>query len=105
MAAFGKTDIIYSAGLFDYLPSEFLAKMLGALYRLLNKGGVLVAPFKDAERYSSQVFHWIVNWTGFLQRTEPEFRTILNNAGIPQSAIREERDGTGLIIFYLISKE
>lgn len=105
MAAFGKTDIIYSAGLFDYLPSEFLSKLLGALYRMLNDGGTLVAPFKDAARYRSQDFHWLVNWDGFRQRTETEFRCILADAGIPMSAVTEERDETGLIIFYMITKQ
>lgn len=105
MAAFGKTDIIYSAGLFDYLPSEFLSKLLGALYRMLNEGGTLVAPFKDAARYNSHDFHWLVNWDGFRQRKETEFRSILADAGIPMSAVREERDATGLIIFYMITKQ
>jgi len=105
MAVFGKTDIIYSAGLFDYLPSEFLAKMLGALYRLLYHDGTLIAAFKDAEKYRHQDFHWLIDWTGFLQRTEKEFLSILDTAGIPQSAIREERDDTGIIIFYLITKQ
>ena len=105
MAAFGKTDIIYSVGLFDYLPSEFLAKMLGALYRLLYREGALIAAFKDAEKYRHQDFHWLIDWTGFLQRTEKEFLSILDTAGIPLSAIREERDDTGIIIFYLITKQ
>ncbi|NJD56442.1 MAG: methyltransferase domain-containing protein, partial [Nitrospirae bacterium] len=78
MAAFGKADIIYSAGLFDYLPSEFLAKVLGALYRLLSENGTLIAAFKDAARYRHQDFHWITDWTGFLQRTEKEFLSILD---------------------------
>ncbi len=105
MAAFGKTDIIYSAGLFDYLPSEFLSRVLGALYRMLNRGGVLVAPFKDAARYRAQDFHWLVNWDGFRQRTEPEFLSIIADAGIPMSALRQERDDTGIIIFYMITKQ
>jgi SAM-dependent methyltransferase len=105
MAAFGKTDIIYSVGLFDYLPSEFLAKMLGALYRLLYRDGTLITAFKDAEKYRHQDFHWLIDWTGFLQRTEKEFLSILDTAGIPRSAIREERDDTGIIILYLITKQ
>jgi len=105
MAAFGMTDIIYSAGLFDYLPSEFLSKVLGALYRMLHEGGTVVAPFKDAARYRSQDFHWLVNWDGFRQRTEKEFRSIIADAGIPITAVREERDATGLIIFYVITKQ
>jgi len=91
--------------LFDYLPSEFLAKMLGALYRLLYREGALIAAFKDAEKYRHQDFHWLIDWTGFLQRTEKEFLSILDTAGIPLSAIREERDDTGIIIFYLITKQ
>ena len=105
MAAFGMMDIIYSAGLFDYLPSEFLSKVLGALYRMLHEGGTVVAPFKDAARYRSQDFHWLVNWDGFRQRTEKEFRSIIADAGIPITAVREERDATGLIIFYVITKQ
>jgi extracellular factor (EF) 3-hydroxypalmitic acid methyl ester biosynthesis protein len=105
MAAFGMTDIIYSAGLFDYLPSEFLSKVLGALYRMLHEGGTLVAPFKDATKYRPQDFHWLVNWDGFRQRTETQFRAIIADAGIPITAVREERDATGLIIFYVITKQ
>ncbi|MFN3480824.1 MAG: methyltransferase domain-containing protein [Thermodesulfovibrionales bacterium] len=103
-AEFGKQDIIYSVGLFDYLPDEFLIKLLSALYNLLDVTGTLIAAFKDADRYRSQEYHWILNWDGFLQRNERDFRNILYLAGIPDSAIREEREETGLIIFYRISK-
>ena len=105
MVEFGKMDIIYSVGLFDYLPSDFLARLLGALYRLLHENGTLVAAFKDADQYRHQDFHWLVNWDGFQQRTEKEFLSILDQAGIPRSAIKEERDETGIIIFYLITKK
>lgn len=101
---FDRQDIIYSVGLFDYLPDEFLIKLLSALYNLLDTTGVLIAAFKDADRYRSQEYHWILNWDGFLQRNERDFRNILYLAGIPESAIKEEREESGLIIFYRISK-
>ena len=101
---FEKQDIIYSVGLFDYLPDEFLIKLLSALYNLLEEKGTLIAAFKDANRYKSQVYHWILNWDGFLQRNERDFRNILYLAGIPDSAIKEEREESGIIIFYRISK-
>ncbi|MEW6001693.1 MAG: methyltransferase domain-containing protein [Nitrospirota bacterium] len=104
MSEFGKQDIIYSVGLFDYLPSEFLIKMLRALYKLLNPGGKLIAAFKDANQYKSQVYHWIGDWDGFLQRNEEDFRDILYDAKIPHSAIEESREDTGIIIFYIITK-
>lgn len=101
---FGKQDIIYSVGLFDYLPDEFLIKLLSALYNLLDTGGTLIAAFKDANLYRPQEYHWIFDWDGFLQRGERDFRNILSIAGIPDEAIREEREESGLIIFYTISK-
>lgn len=104
LAIFGKQDIIYSLGLFDYLPSDFLVKMFRTLYALLNEGGRFIPTFKDAARYRSQEYHWIVDWDGFMQRTQADFEEILSLAGIPSSAISEVRDETGLIIFYLITK-
>lgn len=104
MMEFGKQDIIYSVGLFDYLPNDFLVKLLSALYNLLNPGGKLIAAFKDADRYEHQPFHWIVDWDGFLQRTKSDFDRLLYQAGIPDSAILETREESGVIIFYQIIK-
>ncbi len=99
---FGKRDVIYSAGFFDYLPSDFLAKMFSTLYRLLKPGGKLIAPFKDARRYRAQDYHWITDWDGFFQRREEDFRDILKEAGIPEGAVTESREESGVIIFYTI---
>ncbi len=101
---FGKKDIIYSVGLFDYLPSDFLVKMFRGLYNLLRPDGILIAAFKDADRYKPHFYHWIVNWDGFLQRTDSEFRKIFKDAGIPEASILEMREEMGIVIFYLITK-
>jgi extracellular factor (EF) 3-hydroxypalmitic acid methyl ester biosynthesis protein len=101
---FGPQDVIYSAGLFDYLDSDFLVKVLDSMYKLLNNDGKLIAAFKDARNYRSQKYHWFFDWDGFLQRSEEDFRDILADAQIPASKISEQRDETGAIIFYTISK-
>jgi SAM-dependent methyltransferase len=104
MSEFGKQDIIYSVGFFDYLQSDFLVKMLNALYNLLNPGGKLVAAFKDASQYRHQDCHWLVDWDGFLQRYEEDFMSVFSEAQIPFSAITEMREETGVIVFYVITK-
>lgn len=104
MSDFGKQDIIYSVGLFDYLPSDFLVKIFKTLYNLLNDGGKLIASFKDATRYRYHDFHWIVDWDGFLQRTEEDFMSIFSEAEIPFSSITEMREDSGIIIFYVVAK-
>jgi cyclopropane fatty-acyl-phospholipid synthase-like methyltransferase len=101
---FGKQDIIYSVGLFDYLPSDFLVKMFSTLYKMLNPGGRFIPAFKDSQRYRSQYYHWLVDWDGFLQRKEGDFKKILADAGIPSTSIAEVRDKTGIIVFYLVTK-
>jgi SAM-dependent methyltransferase len=104
MSEFGKQDIIYSVGFFDYLESDFLARLFRELYVLLNPGGKLIASFKDANRYRHTDYHWIVDWDGFLQRTEDDFMSIFSGANIPFSSIIETREESGVIVFYVITK-
>lgn len=104
MSEFGRQDIIYSVGFFDYMHSDFLATLFNAMYQLLNPGGILITSFKDASRYRHQEYHWIVDWEGFLQRTEEDFYEIFSDARIPASSISEMRDESGIIVFYLVKK-
>jgi len=103
-AEFGPQDVIYSVGYFDYLPDDFLVKLLRSLYALLNPGGKLIAAFKDADRYRSQEYHWIADWDGFRQRTEKDFERLLGEAGIPAQAMTMTRDRSGMIVFYSATK-
>jgi extracellular factor (EF) 3-hydroxypalmitic acid methyl ester biosynthesis protein len=102
---FGMQDIIYSVGYFDYLPDDFLIRLLRSLYKMLTPGGKLIAAFKDVNRYRPQFYHWLVNWDGFLQRSEADFERLLQHTKIPGSAISMSRVDSGAIIFYTITKE
>lgn len=104
LSAFGTQDIIYSVGYFDYLADDFLMKLLRTLYMLLNPGGKLIAAFKDANRYRSQLYHWFADWDGFLQRTEDDFEKLFRRAEIPSSALTMTRVKSGSIIFYIATK-
>ncbi len=104
LAEFGYQDLIYSVGFFDYLPDDFLVKMLNALYGLLSPGGKLLMAFKDADRYASQAYHWLLDWDGFLQRRTPDFERILKEANIPAESLTTTRDRTGSILVYTATK-
>ncbi|OGW35498.1 MAG: hypothetical protein A2010_10995 [Nitrospirae bacterium GWD2_57_9] len=101
---FGMQDVIYSVGYFDYLPDDFLIKLLNSLYKLLAPGGKIIASFKDVNRYRPHIYHWLVNWDGFLQRTEDDFERILHYCDLPDSALKMERVDSGSVIFYTIAK-
>lgn len=105
MSEFGMQDIIYSVGFFDYLDSDFLAKLFRSLYKLLKPGGMLIISFKDADRYRHQDYHWIGDWDGFLQRSEEDFRKIFRDAGISDVPMTEVREDSGVIVFYLLKKK
>ena len=100
LSEFGMQDVIYSVGFFDYLQDDILIRLLKSLYELLVPGGLLITSFKDRRRYGSSYYHWMVEWDGFLQRTEEESRAILAKAGIPDDAVASFRDESQVIIFY-----
>lgn len=103
-AEFGKQDIIYSVGFFDYLPDDFLEKLLNTLYMLLNPGGKLILAFKDANHYRPQEFRWLVEWDGFFERIDSDFDRLLQGADIPKNALSVSRNKTEAIIFYTATK-
>jgi len=50
------------------------------------------------------VYHWIVNWNAFLQRTPYDIFMLLDKAGISKSQITLIREPSGIITFYMIEK-
>jgi extracellular factor (EF) 3-hydroxypalmitic acid methyl ester biosynthesis protein len=102
LAVFGARDIIYTIGLLDYLTDAVLVRMIRALFETLKPGGVFVAVFKDSERYQTQDYHWLVDWTGFHQRTAVESRRLIEQAGIPSELVTTERSRCEVMVFYRI---
>ncbi|MHC4399260.1 MAG: class I SAM-dependent methyltransferase [Planctomycetota bacterium] len=94
---FGTSDVIYSVGLCDYLPDKHLAPILRGLRESLADGGVLYVAFKDAQRYDTVDYQWLVDWF-FLERTEPECRGLFERAGLEVQRLAMERDATGVIM-------
>lgn len=103
-AEFGTYDLIYSVGYFDYLPDDFLVKLLRSMYLILNPGGKLIMAFKDSDRYQSQVYHWIADWDGFYQRKMDDFARLLKEASIPEHALTLTRSKSGAIVFYTAAR-
>lgn len=97
---FGRPDIIYSIGLFDYITDRHLVPILQGLRETLAEGGALYIAFKDADRYDKTVYQWMVDWF-FLQRTEGECRALFDQAGYETGRMEMTRDETGIIINFI----
>lgn len=100
LEAFGRPDIIYSIGLFDYITDRHLVPILKGLRETLADGGVLYVAFKDADRYDKTVYQWMVDWF-FLQRTEQQCLALYEQAGFDTGRIDMRRDETGIIINFI----
>lgn len=104
LSEFGMQDIIYSIGLFDYLRDDLLVAIISALYRLVNPGGKFIAAFKDSRRYKTQEYHWLVDWSSFIQRTEDEQRSLIERAGIPMAMVSNLREASGVVLFFIAKR-
>ncbi len=100
LATFGRRDVIYSVGLFDYIPDRLLVRMLGGLRESVAPGGVIYLAFKDCNFYDATSYQWLVDWY-FYQRTEAECRSLLAQAGYDVDDLEMTRDQTGSIINYI----
>lgn len=99
---FGYFDLIYSAGLYDYLPDRLLVPLITATGALLrNDRSEYVVAFKDATRYDCTEYQWLVDWW-FFQRNEEDCRRLLANTGL--DLVRTERDPSGAILFFTLRR-
>ena len=97
---FGLSDIIYSVGLCDYIPDEYLIPLLAGWRETLADGGIVYVAFKDCLLYDKTEYQWLMDWY-FFQRTEQDCRKLFLAAGFEASEIETSRDATGVIINFL----
>jgi SAM-dependent methyltransferase len=94
---FGKSDIIYSVGLCDYIPDDYLVPILKGWRESLAEGGLVFVAFKDTKRYEKTEYQWLVDWY-FYQRTEQECRQLFARAGFDLEMLEMTRDETQVIL-------
>lgn len=101
----GKQDIIYILGLTEYLPERIFRKLIQFLFKLLNNKGMLVITYKDqAIEYPSLPPEWFCDW-GFIKRTKEDLLKTAEEIGSNQFSLKIEREGTGTIFFFMLTKK
>ena len=96
---FNRNDIIYSVGLCDYIPDEYLIPMLKGWRESVAEGGVVYVAFKDMELYDTAEYQWLVDWY-FFQRTADECLQLFAKAGFDVDRIDVTRSETAVIVNY-----
>ncbi len=101
----GSFDLIIAGGLFDYLSDKHISFFLKyAFNKLLNQNSMLFftnikkdSPYKVWQEY-------LADWK-LIYRNEDEIRNLLTTAGFPDSAIKIEKDETGLTFLVTVKKQ
>ena len=95
-------DLIYCAGLFDYLTDETCRQLMDAFYAKLAPGGLLIATNVDDHpaRHQMECF---LEWT-LIQRDVPAMR-LLAPKKAPAHEIAIKKEPTGVNIFLEVRKD
>lgn len=97
---FGRNDIIYSVGLCDYIPDDYLVPMLRGWRESLADGGVVYVAFKDMELYDKTEYQWLTDWY-FYQRTYEDCRRLFVEAGFDMEEMEVTRSDMAVIVNFI----
>jgi extracellular factor (EF) 3-hydroxypalmitic acid methyl ester biosynthesis protein len=97
-----KYDLIYCAGLFDYLSDRICKRLMNIFHDMLAPGGLLVATNVDASNPSRQTMEYILEW--HLTYRTPVLLEALNPDGAAPGTFSVKADGTGVNIYLEVRK-
>lgn len=96
-------DVVYCAGLFDYLSDKVCKRLMGLFYRLLAPGGLLIATNVHANNPTRHWMEFVVDWH-LVYRDDDQFRNLAPEGIDPKTAALSG-DDTGVNIFMKVRKQ
>jgi extracellular factor (EF) 3-hydroxypalmitic acid methyl ester biosynthesis protein len=91
-------DLVWSAGLFDYLDDRQATALLRTMWRWTAVGGTLIAGNFHPGNPSRNYMEWLGDWF-LVYRAEEDLRRLCELAGIPKSCVSFDREPLGVNIF------
>jgi extracellular factor (EF) 3-hydroxypalmitic acid methyl ester biosynthesis protein len=98
----GGYDVVYCAGLFDYLSDRICRRLLEVFYDLLAPGGLLIATNVDSSNPSRNWMEYVLEWH-LVYRDSEQFLK-LAPAKAPRETCVVKSDATGVNIFLEVRK-
>lgn len=96
-------DLAWSAGLFDYLNDRRAATLLRRTWNALEDGGRMVIGNFHPSNSTRSYMEWCMEWV-LIHRVEEDFRRLCFDAGIPETAVSFQADGTGAVLFCIVQR-
>ncbi len=95
-------DIVYCAGLFDYLSDKICKRLMGLFYRLLAPGGLLIATNVHSDNPSRHWMEFVVDWH-LVYRNDETFLALAPEGADPKT-VEVSTDSTGVNVFLQVRK-
>lgn len=91
-------DLVWSAGLFDYLPDRLFVRLLSRMKLWVKSGGEVVignfSPTNPSRPYMELVMDWVL-----IHRTPEDLLRLAADAGFESSALRIDSEPLGVNLF------
>ena len=98
----GSYDLVYCAGLFDYLSDRICRRLLEVFYDLVAPGGLLIATNVDLSNPSRNWMEYVLEWH-LVYRDKEQFTKIAPDKA-PPGSVDVKADQTGVNIFLEVRK-
>lgn len=96
-------DLIWSAGLFDYLNNRYAVVLLKKMWRWIKKGGKIIVGNFHHRNPTRNHMEWGGDWF-LIYRDEEKFMDLFLKAGIPQNNIEITSEPLGINLFGIVRK-
>jgi len=101
--AIADLDLVYSAGLYDYLPDPVAARLTGVLYSRLREGGRMLMGNLIEAPDTTWLMDYVLDWT-LRYRTPQSMMDLATNLSPRPCRVGTTRDATGHCIFLDVTK-
>ena len=97
-------DLVWSAGLFDYLEDRVAGRLLKGMWEWANPGGIIIFGNFSPVNPSRNSVEWTLEWF-LIHRDEADMRKLCIMAGIPADTGSIEAEPIGVKLFCVARKE
>ena len=97
-----KYELVYCAGVFDYLSDRICKRLMEIFYDMLEPGGLLVATNIDASNPSRNGMEYLLEWH-LIHRNSAQLSALISDRAPPES-ICVKSDETGVNIYIEVRK-
>ena len=98
-----KYEIVWSAGLFDYLDDRFAVALVRRMWKWTKDGGTMIFGNFHPSNPSRNYMEWCGNWH-LIHRTESDLIALCVKAGIAKESVYIDKEPLGINIFCLVAK-